>query len=573
MSKYCANCGRLLPEGVEVCPDCHIDGVENEAAPFTKITAATEVWKEEKPVREKKKPSQIRPILYVIAAIVAVAVAAVLIIVLQPANRVRRALNAGRYDQALEIYWGDESLSGGEGGEGVRSAVLRAAENILEQFKNREMDADTAAETLSKLGAFGSGTETALEDTYALFRALLASREHFEAAEKLYEKRSYLAAREEYLLVIEDDPDHARAQSNAGDCVDAYAEAVLSDANVLIQTGDYAAAIDALKTGERELLALTLYSEKIDYKLKACYGLYEDYILTEAERLADLRDYASAAALLLESMERHDFETETLMAAVDNYQLLARDKALAEADEYADSLYDQGEYAAAFEALEAMADVPDTDPEALAMLLAALEHRFSNDMCYEAKVLFGGERESLPDAIALLTDAVHTRATDELLEYRDDLSRYLPVSLAELPYIEKEGTIFRSTNAFEGRNGAEYDEGWVWGEDGASLRFRLEGAYDRLTASFTVRREENVEAGGYFELICDGEEAYKSRTLYHWETEPLEIDADISGCDELVIRFYNDYNTSTSENGYCYHGLCDPTLTKNIPPIEEIMEG
>ena len=568
MSKYCANCGRLLPEGVEACPDCHIGGGGNEAAPFTKITAATEVWKEEKPVREKKTPGQLRPILYVAAALIAVVTAVVLIIVLQPANRVKRALNAGRYDQALEIYWGDESLSAGEGSESVRSAVLRAAESVLERFKSHELDADAAAETLSKLGAFGSGTEAALEDTYAAFRALLASREHFEAGDRLYRKKDYLAAREEYLLVLEEDPDHAAAQANAGDCVDAYTDAVLSDANVLIQTGDYAAAIDALKTGERELLALTLYSEKIDYKLKACYGLYEDYILTEAERLAELGDYASAAALLLENMERYDFETETLTAAVESYQILARDKALAEADALADSLYDQGEYAAAFEALEAMADEPDTDAAALAMLLSALEHRFSNDRFYDAKVLFGGERENLSEAIALLTDAIHIRATGELLAHRDSLSQYLPASLAEIRYIEKEGTIFRSTSAFEGRDGAEYAEGWVWGEDGASLKFRLEGAYDRLTASFAVRREENVNAGGYFELLCDGEETYKSRTLYHWETEPVEIDVDISGCDELVIRFYNDYNISTSENGYCYHGLCNPTVTKNIPAEE-----
>lgn len=567
MSKYCASCGRLLPEGVEVCPDCHIEGVENEAAPFTKITAETEVWKEEKPVREKKKPSQIRPILYVLAAVAAVAVAVVLILTLQPANRVIRAIEAGDLDRALEIYWGDTSLSDGEGNARVQSAALRAAEDVLERFKNREKDADTAAEELSKLAAFGSDTG-ALEDVYAAFRALLASREHFDAGDKLYAEKDYLAAREEYLLVLEDDPDHAKARLCADDCIDAYTGAVLSEADVLIQTGDYAAAIDVLKVGERELLALTLYNEKLDYKLKACCELYEEYLLTEAERLADLGDYASAAVLLQESMERHDFETETLSAAVEDYELLARDKALAEADARADSLYDQREYAAAFAALEAMADEPDTDAEALAALIAALEHRFSNDIFYEAKVLFGGERENLSEAVVLLNDAIRIRATDELLEHRENLSQYLPASLAELRYIEKEGTIFRSASTFEGLDGAEYTDGWVWGEDGASLRFELEGAYDRLTATFAVRREENVNAGGYFEIFCDGEETYKSQTLYHWETVPIGIDVDISGCEELVIRFHNDYNISTSENGYCYHGLCDPTLTKNIPEGE-----
>ena len=568
MSKYCANCGRLLPEGVEVCPDCHIEGVENEAAPFTKITADTEVWKEEKPVRKKKPLSQFRPILYALAALVAVAAAVALIITLQPANRVRRAMEAGNYDQALEMYWADGSLSAGEGSASVRSAALDVAGNVLEQYKNHEIDADAAASALSKLGSFGSGTEAALEDTYAAFRALVVSREHFEAGEALYAKEDYLAARVEYLLVLEDDPDHAKAQTYAGDCIDAYIDAVLSDANVLIQTGDYAAAIDALKGGERKLLTLTLYSEKIDYKLNACYALYEDYILIEAERLAGLGDYASAGALLTEGMERHEVETEALTAAVEHYQLLARDKALAEADAVADDLYLRGEYAAAFGVLDAMAAEPDTDMEALDALLAALEHRFSNDMYYAAKTVYGYTRENLPEAIAVLNDAIHIRPTDELMEHREDLSRYLPASLAEIRYIEKEGTIFRSASTFEGLDGVEYTGGWVWGENGASLRFELEGAYDRLTGTFAVRRQQNVQAGGYFVLFCDGEEVYKSKTLYHWETDPVQIDVDISGCEELVIQFYNDYNISTSENGYCYHGLCDPTLTKNIPEEE-----
>lgn len=568
MSKYCANCGRLLPDGADVCPDCHIEGVENEAALFTKITAETEAWKAEKPVRAKKKPGQLRPILYVLAGLIAVAAAVVLIIALQPANRVIRAMAAGKYDQALEIYWGDATLSSGEGSSIVRGAALRAAGDILEQYKAYELDADAAAEALSKLAAFGSGAETALEDTYAAFRALLKSREHFETGDRLYSAGDYLAAREEYLLVLEDDPDYAKAQDCAGDCIDAYTDAVLSDANILIQTGSYAAAIEALKTGERELLTLMLYSEKIDYKLKACYELYEGELLSQAEILASDGDYASAAALLSECMERYEFETEALAAAVESYQLSARDKALTDADAEADSLYAQGEYAAAFETLDAMKGLPDTDQEALSARIAALEHRFSNDMYYEAKVLYGGARENLSDAVALLNAAIRIRETDELTAHKETLSQYLPASLAELRYVGKEGTIFRSSSTFEGRDGEEYTGGWLWGGDGASLRFRLDGAYDRLTASFAVRRDENVNAGGHFVLLCDGEEIYKSKTLYHRETEPIEIDVDISGCDELVIRFYNDYNISTSEDGYCYHGLCDPILTKTIPEGE-----
>ena len=42
--------------------------------------------------------------------------------------------------------------------------------------------------------------------------------------------------------------------------------------------------------------------------------------------------------------------------------------------------------------------------------------------------------------------------------------------------------------------------------------------------------------------------------------------SDILRNIKLVFRC--DYEVSTAESGYCYHGMCNPTLTKNI---EEMM--
>ncbi|MCD8240221.1 MAG: NPCBM/NEW2 domain-containing protein [Oscillospiraceae bacterium] len=80
-----------------------------------------------------------------------------------------------------------------------------------------------------------------------------------------------------------------------------------------------------------------------------------------------------------------------------------------------------------------------------------------------------------------------------------------------------------------------------------------------------MRRDDYASAGGYFVVLCDGEQVYQSPTLYHWQTESVAVSVDISGCNELTLRFVNDYTASTADGGYCYHGLCSPTITKDLP--------
>ena len=78
MAKYCAKCGKALPDGEELCPDCHVPAQETDAALFTRMTAETEVWKEDdggkkpKRVRPKATRSQKQKLLYGAAALLAV---------------------------------------------------------------------------------------------------------------------------------------------------------------------------------------------------------------------------------------------------------------------------------------------------------------------------------------------------------------------------------------------------------------------------------------------------------------------------------------------------------------------
>lgn len=569
MAKYCAKCGKALPDGEELCPDCHVPAQETDAALFTRMTAETEVWKEDdgkkpKRVRPKATRSQKQKLLYGAGAVLAALIVAAAILFVQPGARIGRAIRSGDYDRALAIYWNTTDSAAGTRSPRLDSQILKAAEGICARFSAHEVDADTAARQLSQLGSFGEGAADMLEDVYAAFRALTESRDHRTAADKLFLNGEYLAAREEYLLVIEADGDYTSSQEQAEACLDKYAESVLSSADVAIQTGDYGTAVLALEAGRDTLETYETFSEKLDSKLLACYELLERSTLEEAENLAALADYQAAAELLRQTMERYHHETEQMQTAMNTYLVQAEDKQAGDAVERAEELYTGGNYADAFALLTDENTALGGDNTALTAALEAMEARFAADKENEAREKYDHVRDNLPDAIAILDEAIKIHELPALEDVRDELCAYLPVSLAELDYTAKDGTIFRSTSTFESLDGTEFTDGWIFGANGASLTFDLGGNYDLFTASLAVRRKDTANANASFELWLDGERIYKSETLYHWQTDPIAVEADISGGKELKIVFIADYNISTLDNGYCYHGLCTPTITKDL---------
>ncbi len=579
MAKYCANCGKALPDGVELCPDCGGTATEDGAALFTRMTAETEGWKtaEEKPKKERPKPtrSQKQLMAYIAAAVVVVALAVCFILYIQPAHRVVRAIGAGNYDQALELYWGNTRLATGEQDDTILRAAKRAAGTVVEQFGRHELTADEAASALGKLGALGETAEALLNDEIEAFRALNLSQEHMDKAEELSRNGEFLAAREEYLLVLPEDSAYAEAQEQARESLNRYADSVLSEADVFIQSRDYVSALQTLKNGERVLLSFDVYHEQLDYKLSATYELYEKDALERASAKAGEQNYSGAAQILRTAMERFDYTTDAMTEAEARYLELAQDKEVDDAAAQANELFDQGRHAEAFDLLEEKRNDPDVQAEELDAAIAALEKRYTDFIVAEANTRFAGRRDNLPEIVAELKKALRTRETPGIQACLEELSAWLPVSLAEMEYVDKQGTIFRSTSPFEGLDGTSYEKGWVWGENEAELTFILNGVYDQLRGTLAVRRDDDVKAGGSFTVICDGQEVYSSETLEHPTEETIPISVDISGCQRLTLRFTNDYSVRTADNGYCYHGFCGPTITKYLegevtaPPVSD----
>ena len=570
MAKYCDQCGKPLPDGVEICPECsRAAAQEEEAALFTRMTAETEVWKSAEPVKQsssfvkKVRSNRGRIILYS-GAVVLAALAVFLILFSQPGPRMIRALNRDEVDEAFEIYRSSPRLGAFVRQEKIDAALLAAADRLCTRYADHEIDADSAATLLSKLGGFGEGAAALLEPTYARFRGYNGSQLRMDEAEKLFSDGAYLDAREAYLQVDENDAYYADAQSKAAECLVRYGESVGKEAEALMAEDRYPEAITVLEAGNDKLYEYDTFSEVIDDRLQECRDRYEQFILDEAKALAEGSDYDSALERIRSGMEEFGSERESFLRAEENYAALAREKHIADAKERAEKLYAEEAYGDAFAELEALKTLEEDNEAETDGLITALEQRFTQEMHDRALEIFAGERDDLPNAISILDEALMIREPEELRAFRDELAQYLPLSLIDGEYSGKNGTVFRSDGEFEGLDGSVYSEGWMWGEDGAEICFDLAGNYDELSCIFAMRRKDSANANGWFEVFCDGEQVLKADKLFHWQTEPKSYQVDVSGCGELKLVFHCDYQISTAENGYCYHGLCDIQVTKDL---------
>ena len=563
MEKTCPKCGKALPEDAAVCPDCGaaVTAGERDAALFTQISAETEGWRNRE--RRKRSREEWLPKL-LIGAVALVAVLTVLLIIASQAeNRVLRAIHGGQYEAAATIYWNDPGLAE-HGSERVDLAVLEEADRLTARFAAHELDGDTAARDISTLSTIGRGGEQ-LTDLVTRFRDLAESRTHMDQAKALALEGDYLGARAEYLLVHEDDSDYAEARQKAADCLSDYGDRVIREADKELERGDYAEALRVVTAGEQALLDYEFFYEKLDQKHRDCAALLEENLLKRAAELESNGSYRVAAELLRSHIEEFSLSGEALLAGYERCVAEALNDDLDKAKTEAEQLFDAGRYAEAFAVLDALAERTDIPAERREAVLTELERRFAELKIAQARERFGGVRDNLPQAIAILREAMHVRELDDIAAYWEELNQYLPYSLATDDYIEKKGVIFRSTSSFDARNGVSYTEGWIWGDNQSELTFRLDGEYDRFRATFAVRRDDNRAASAYFELYCDGELVYTSPRLDHSQTQPIGVDVFLQPCQRLTVRFLNSYTVSGTESGYCYHGLCSPILTKALP--------
>lgn len=565
MAKYCSKCGRALPEGVERCSVCHAQEGESEAALFTQMTAKTEVWKDpEQPEKERakrgKKPGAREKLLIYAGAVLLVALTAFIIIFTQPGSRIKRAIRSGDYEKAASLY--NEKYAGEErrGDASIGQALEKKAEELCLAYENGEIGESEAQSQFDSLYSFSLNKE-GLDASYARYEKLKSTRSAMSRAEGLIISEKYLEACGLLLEIPEDDAKYESARLRAWDCIELYSRDVLERAGELAWQSDYSAAIDLLREGNEALKDYDTFSSAIDEKLEEYFGSYEAHALAEAENLAGIEEYGNAMNLIQSCIDCIGDETEKLTAALERYAELARGKTASDAVRRADEFYAQGQYTDAFFELESTADRMEETHE-LDTALERLEKRFASDMLTKAEETLGGERENIDAAVDVLDQAMLIRALAELDNYRDELESLRPLSLVQAQYKEREGDVYRSESEFETTGGTTYSDGWIWGGNGDHIIYELDGRYDLLEGTL-AKRGGDASLGGCFEVWCDGELRYASERLYAG-SETQSFACDVSGCSELKIVFQCDYAVSTTEDGYCYHGVCTPVLTKNM---------
>lgn len=570
MAKYCIKCGKALPEGVEICPDCNVSSQPgNDAALFTMMTAETEVWKdsgeeERRQARAKLLRSNKKKIAIISGSALLLAVAVFLGVFFQPSAVVARALNKGEYERARSIY--SEKLYDSEPSGQVCKALSKAAQSILDSYSRHEIDEAQAKSAMGSLTAFGDFTHELLGDTLLSMEELYDSQNRFGNAELLFQAGDYLAACVNFMAVAQGDSLYEQAQEKVQECFDAYSREILSQAGAFIIEDDYISAIKILREGDAKLQELDTFSQSIDDKLAECTELYFSRVMTEAKEKADALDYYGAAEVIRVCVVDHGFSNDELIAAMENYILMGDEKIANDAIAKGFELYDGMHYADAFQTLDsALESLPEGNAyDTLAASISDMEEQFVDDMLAAADEIYGGDRANLPDAIAKMERAYAIRELSPIKEKGEELEQYLPFELVNRDYFAKEGEIFRSNTDFESLADIKF-KNWLWGRNESSVSFKLDGKYDVFEAVFAIRREsEDEPMTGWFELWCDGELVYTAEELSH-ESEELAVavSVDVKGVQEMKIVFFCDYESSSAENGYSYHGLCRAEALKN----------
>lgn len=570
MAKYCVKCGKALPEGVEICPECNAVGQnESDAALFTMLTSNAEIWRESSEDEERKRQRAQRlrknknKIIIACAAAVLALVIAFLVLFNLPVSRVVRHLDKGEYGEALAIY--TEKLSDSQPSERTQEKLLAAAESVLASLEMREITDSEAEEAMKRLRAFGNFTTVLFADVEKDLSGLYSSSENMSKGDEARAAGDYLAAADSYLLVAENDALYTEAQEMAAKCLEAYAGTVLAQAKELIAADDYPAAIECLKAGDGVLAGYGTFSADIDSKIEDCYKLYEEYILDTAADLAATEDYVSARETVRVCIEDFGYSTEALVAAMEEYTGKADMQLVTNTVAASAERYDAGSFEEAFELLDTMPeDLTEEATAALETAIADLEKRFGEDMCARADAEYDGDRHALADVIASLELALDIRDLDIIDDKIDELKVFLPFDLIIDPYSKKDGEVNRNSIDFKPLDGSKYEK-WMWGRDEAAIEYELDAEYDVFEALFAVRSpadsEDEKVRTAYFELWFDGKLAYTSDELASDAEAPVvPISVDVTGVKVLKIVFHCDYEASPTENGYSCHALCDPEV-------------
>ena len=275
--------------------------------------------KQEKPKKvkkERKKMSKGKKALAIILSILIVLVVAAgglgIAYLMSDEQKIVRALDKEKYDEALAIY--NSSFDGDASGL-LEWSIESRLEKIKEDFASGSVEYEVANMEISTIEKMGiGGITTAVKSTKDYVSKLNTSRTAYNTAETMYSKGDYAGAIANYKKVVEDDANYETAKSKLATTIEKYREEVLANATAFVKEGSYTKAITELEIALENVPNDSKITEQLNVYKSDYAAQMKDEALTAASKAAESKDYAGAIKAIQVALESNSEDTELLTA-------------------------------------------------------------------------------------------------------------------------------------------------------------------------------------------------------------------------------------------------------------------
>ncbi len=278
--------------------------------------------KQEKPKKvkkERKKMSKGKKALAIILSILIVLVVAAgglgIAYLMSDEQKIVRALDKEKYDEALAIY--NSSFDGDASGL-LEWSIESRLEKIKEDFASGSVEYEVANMEISTIEKMGiGGITTAVKSTKDYVSKLNTSRTAYNTAETMYSKGDYAGAIANYKKVVEDDANYETAKSKLATTIEKYRDNVLDNAADFVSKGSIANAITELEVALKTVPDDSKITEQLNlYKSDYSAQIKSD-ALKSAIEYAKNKDYANAIKTIQTALEDNNNDAELLTALKD----------------------------------------------------------------------------------------------------------------------------------------------------------------------------------------------------------------------------------------------------------------
>lgn len=307
--KFCKHCGKQLDDDAKFCSGC---GTSSEiidvlvTGQSVQIPIETEKTKEvtgekaekEAPVTAKKRKAGIVWAVVAAAVIIGAVLASVTIYnwYNNDEQRIIRALNAGEYEEALEIVKTDEAL---KDSETLADKLVKRIGVVEEEYCDEKIayaDAVLELNTIQKMGMPDVLDE--ILETKNHLSLINQSRMCFSSAETFFKDANYVEAMRLYAQVIEEDSNYEKAKKQYSEAVNKYREQMLTKAAEYVQQSDYTSAVEILDSALSNLPDDGAITEQRLVYAKAKKEAFKTNLLEEAAIHASEGRYLQAIGIL-----------------------------------------------------------------------------------------------------------------------------------------------------------------------------------------------------------------------------------------------------------------------------------